>query len=182
MRVPTTYVSKDIQGDSKYSTTIVNMSQTHSDANQSTNSSRPPTMRASQEADHDATSVTFYTNTQAPVSSPWEALISSDGRTFYANHATRSTAWERPEPDRGGDGANTQARLPPAWQELVDGDGRTYYANHESRTTTFERPEGLTGSGELPPGWELSRNTQRVAYFSDHNTRTTTWFDPRSSS
>ena len=114
---------------------------------------------------------------QAPLPPQWEQLATSDGITFYANHATRSTAWRRPEVNADEDGANAQAGLPAAWQELADGDGRTYFANHESRTTTFDRPEGRTG--ELPAGWEMLRTPQGVAYFADHNTRTATWVDPR---
>jgi len=116
---------------------------------------------------------------QAPLPPQWEQLTTSDGNTFYANHATRSTVWRRPEVEAGGDRVDTrQAGLPAAWQSLVDSDGRTYYANHESRTTTFDRPQGL--AGELPVGWEMLRTPQGVAYFADHNTRTSTWDDPRS--
>jgi hypothetical protein len=111
---------------------------------------------------------------QTPLPPRWEQLATSDGRTFYANHASRSTAWRRPDEA----GANTHAGLPAAWQALVDSDGRTYYANHESRTTTFDRPEGL--AGELPAGWEMLRTPEGVAYFADHNTHTATWDDPRS--
>jgi hypothetical protein len=115
---------------------------------------------------------------QAPLSFHSEELMSSDGRTYYANHTTRTTAWRRPSSETGGDYANNQAGLPAAWEALVESDGRTYYANHESRTTTFDRPEGPTG--ELPAGWEMLRTPPGVAYLADHNTHTATWEDPRS--
>jgi E3 ubiquitin-protein ligase NEDD4 len=123
-------------------------------------------------------------NSQAALPPHWEELIDSDGRTYYANHATRTTSWRRPDSEaevtgRSEDSANAQAslNLPAAWQALVDSEGRTYFANHSTRTTTYDRPEGPTG--ELPQGWEMLRNTQGVAYFADHNTHTSTWEDPR---
>jgi hypothetical protein len=145
------------------------------EATQSINSSRSPSVRDSQGSNHNANPTTDTTNPQVPLPFHWEELTDNDGRTFYANHATRSTSWQRPNAD--GDNSNIQAGLPPAWQALVDGDGRTYYANHESKTTTCIRPEGLTG--ELPAGWELLCNPEGVAYFADHNTHFSTWRDPR---
>jgi len=153
------------------------MSQTPPEATQSTQSSRPPSMRDPQEANHNAGPGTDSTNPQAPLPSHWEELTDSDGRTFYANHATRSTSWRRPNAETGGYDSNIQECLPPAWQAMVDGDGKTYYVNHESMTTTFVRPEGLVG--ELPAGWEMLCNPEGVAYFVDHDTYTSTWRDHR---
>jgi E3 ubiquitin-protein ligase NEDD4 len=132
-----------------------------------------------QEAYGNADPVRDSANPLAPLSPHWEELVSSDGTTYYANHATRSTTWTRPGAEEEGvDGANIKASLPAGWQAMADSEGRTYYANHESRTTTFDRPEGPTG--ELPAGWEMLRTPQGVAYFADHNTHTATWHDPRS--
>jgi E3 ubiquitin-protein ligase NEDD4 len=131
-----------------------------------------------QEAHGNADPVRDSANPQAPLSPHWEELVSSNGTTYYANHATRSTTWRRPGAEEGGDGANMQASLPAGWQAMVDSEGRTYYANHQSRITTFDRPDGPTG--ELPAGWEVLRTPQGIAYFADHNTHTATWDDPRS--
>ena len=155
---------------------MADMSEKHSDTTQSINSSKPSTIIHSPEANHDPNLTTDATISQVPLSSHWEEFTDSDGRTFYANHATRSTSWRRADAEIEGDGSDIQAGLPPAWQEPIDSDGRTYYANHESRTTTFDRPEGLVGV--LPAGWELLRNTEGLAYFADHNTHTTTWRNP----
>ncbi|KJX98382.1 hypothetical protein TI39_contig415g00011 [Zymoseptoria brevis] len=108
--------------------------------------------------------------TRSPLPPHWEELSNSEGRTYYANYATRTTSWQRPvhSPDSG---------LPVAWQELTDDEGQTYYANHALRATTLERPENPVG--ELPAGWEILRNAQGVACFADHNTHTATWNDPR---
>lgn len=153
------------------------MSRTHHGATQSANKSGPSSTHESHQVDDNPSSTTSSTSLQAPLPPHWEEIVSSDGRTYYANHANRSTSWLRPDAEMEGYGSNTQEGLPPAWQELVDGDGRTYYANHESRTSTLDRPEGLVG--ELPAGWELLRNAEGVAYFADHNTRTTAWSAPR---
>jgi len=154
------------------------MSHTNPEAAESTTSGERVSTPTPQELGQNASSTEDYARPSAPLSSHWGELVSSDGRTYYANHATKSTSWQRPDADAAGDGANDQAGLPPAWEELVDNDGRTYYANHESRTTTFERPEGRTG-GDLPAGWEMLRTPQGVGYWADHNTRTVTWNDPR---
>ncbi|KAF2478777.1 hypothetical protein BDY17DRAFT_328293 [Neohortaea acidophila] len=107
----------------------------------------------------------------------WQELVDNEGRTYYANHATRTTTFERPEtlPD-----AST-FDLPPGWEVRRNPEGVAYYVDHSTRTTTFERPETRSeaASGDLPAGWELLRTPDGVAYFADHNTRTTTFEDPR---
>uniref|UniRef100_A0A4W3IVG6 E3 ubiquitin-protein ligase n=1 Tax=Callorhinchus milii TaxID=7868 RepID=A0A4W3IVG6_CALMI len=50
------------------------------------------------------------------------------GRTYYVDHNTRTTTWERPQP------------LPPGWERRVDDRGRVYYVDHNTRTTTWQRP------------------------------------------
>ena len=58
----------------------------------------------------------------------WETKISPNGRTFYIDHNTRTTTWERPE------------TLPPGWERRRDNRGRTYYIDHNTRTTTWQKP------------------------------------------
>uniref|UniRef100_A0A8B9F4K8 E3 ubiquitin-protein ligase n=1 Tax=Amazona collaria TaxID=241587 RepID=A0A8B9F4K8_9PSIT len=48
--------------------------------------------------------------------------------TYYVDHNTRTTTWERPQP------------LPPGWERRVDDRGRVYYVDHNTRTTTWQRP------------------------------------------
>lgn len=93
-------------------------SQARSDANQGTASSQEPS--------GDANEARGSVNPQAPLPPHWEELTSRDGRTYYANHATRTTAWRMSEGETGGDDADTQAGLPAAWQALVNSEGRTY--------------------------------------------------------
>ncbi|KAG7260333.1 hypothetical protein CRUP_004332, partial [Coryphaenoides rupestris] len=135
----------------------------------------------------------------------WEQRKDPHGRTYYVDHNTRTTTWERPQP------------LPTGWERRVDDRGRIYYVDHNTRTTTWQRPtmesvrnfeqwqsqrSQLQGAmhqfnqrylysasmmsaendplGPLPPGWAERRvdSNDRV-YFVNHNTKTTQWEDPR---
>uniref|UniRef100_A0A8C0L1S7 E3 ubiquitin-protein ligase n=1 Tax=Canis lupus dingo TaxID=286419 RepID=A0A8C0L1S7_CANLU len=135
---------------------------------------------------------------------PWEQRKDPHGRTYYVDHNTRTTTWERPQP------------LPPGWERRVDDRGRVYYVDHNTRTTTWQRPtmesvrnfeqwqsqrNQLQGAmqqfnqrylysasmlaaendpyGPLPPGWEKRVDSTDRVYFVNHNTKTTQWEDPR---
>uniref|UniRef100_A0A8C1VIH3 E3 ubiquitin-protein ligase n=1 Tax=Cyprinus carpio TaxID=7962 RepID=A0A8C1VIH3_CYPCA len=134
----------------------------------------------------------------------WEQRKDPHGRTYYVDHNTRTTTWERPQP------------LPMGWERRVDNRGRIYYVDHNTRTTTWQRPtmesvrnfeqwqsqrSQLQGAmhqfnqrylysasmmsaendplGPLPPGWERRVDTNDRVYFVNHNTKTTQWEDPR---
>uniref|UniRef100_A0A4W3IVH1 E3 ubiquitin-protein ligase n=1 Tax=Callorhinchus milii TaxID=7868 RepID=A0A4W3IVH1_CALMI len=142
----------------------------------------------------------------APAPKPIETQQRKDphGRTYYVDHNTRTTTWERPQP------------LPPGWERRVDDRGRVYYVDHNTRTTTWQRPtmesvrnfeqwqsqrNQLQGAmqqfnqrylysasmlsaendplGPLPPGWERRVDANDRVYFVNHNTKTTQWEDPR---
>ncbi|XP_067234277.1 NEDD4-like E3 ubiquitin-protein ligase WWP1 [Chanodichthys erythropterus] len=139
-----------------------------------------------------------------PLPSGWEQRKDPHGRTYYVDHNTRTTTWERPQP------------LPLGWERRVDNRGRIYYVDHNTRTTTWQRPtmesvrnfeqwqsqrSQLQGAmhqfnqrylysasmmsaendplGPLPPGWERRVDTNDRVYFVNHNTKTTQWEDPR---
>ncbi|KAG5205101.1 hypothetical protein JEQ12_019546 [Ovis aries] len=139
-----------------------------------------------------------------PVRQQWEQRRDPHGRTYYVDHNTRTTTWERPQP------------LPPGWERRVDDRGRVYYVDHNTRTTTWQRPtmesvrnfeqwqsqrSQLQGAmqqfnqrylysasmlaaendpyGPLPPGWEKRVDSTDRVYFVNHNTKTTQWEDPR---
>uniref|UniRef100_A0A8C5BPJ3 E3 ubiquitin-protein ligase n=1 Tax=Gadus morhua TaxID=8049 RepID=A0A8C5BPJ3_GADMO len=134
----------------------------------------------------------------------WEQRKDPHGRTYYVDHNTRTTTWERPQP------------LPPGWERRVDDRGRIYYVDHNTRTTTWQRPtmesvrnfeqwqsqrSQLQGAmhqfnqrylysasmmsaendplGPLPPGWERRVDSNDRVYFVNHSTKTTQWEDPR---
>uniref|UniRef100_H3A194 E3 ubiquitin-protein ligase n=1 Tax=Latimeria chalumnae TaxID=7897 RepID=H3A194_LATCH len=154
-----------------------------------------------------ATTSSSIANAAAP--STWEQRKDPHGRTYYVDHNTRTTTWERPQP------------LPPGWERRVDDRGRVYYVDHNTRTTTWQRPtmesvrnfeqwqsqrNQLQGAmqqfnqrylyswqplfvlwpstesdplGPLPPGWERRVDSNDRVYFVNHNTKTTQWEDPR---
>ncbi|KAK7118926.1 hypothetical protein R3I94_022438 [Phoxinus phoxinus] len=139
-----------------------------------------------------------------PLPPGWEQRKDPHGRTYYVDHNTKTTTWERPQP------------LPLGWERRVDNRGRVYYVDHNTRTTTWQRPtmesvrnfeqwqsqrSQLQGAmhqfnqrylysasmmsaendplGPLPPGWERRVDTNDRVYFVNHNTKTTQWEDPR---
>ncbi|XP_068437387.1 NEDD4-like E3 ubiquitin-protein ligase WWP1 [Clinocottus analis] len=139
-----------------------------------------------------------------PLPPGWEQRKDPHGRTYYVDHNTRTTTWERPQP------------LPPGWERRVDDRGRIYYVDHNTRTTTWQRPtmesvrnfeqwqsqrSQLQGAmhqfnqrylysasmmsaendplGPLPPGWERRVDSNDRVYFVNHSTKTTQWEDPR---
>ncbi|CAN0277206.1 unnamed protein product [Lampetra fluviatilis] len=141
---------------------------------------------------------------QGPLPANWEQRTDPHGRTYYVDHNTRTTTWERPQP------------LPLGWERRVDPRGRVYYVDHNTRTTTWQRPtmesvrnfeqwqiqrNQLQGAmqqfnqrylyqtataaaendplGALPGGWEKRVEQNGRVYFVNHNTRTTQWEDPR---
>ncbi|XP_036374315.1 NEDD4-like E3 ubiquitin-protein ligase WWP1 [Megalops cyprinoides] len=142
--------------------------------------------------------------TTDPLPPGWEQRKDLHGRTYYVDHNTRTTTWERPQP------------LPSGWERRVDDRGRIYYVDHNTRTTTWQRPtmesvrnfeqwqsqrSQLQGAmhqfnqrylysasmmsaendplGPLPPGWERRVDSNDRVYFVNHNTKTTQWEDPR---
>ncbi|BFZ19909.1 hypothetical protein BsWGS_22948 [Bradybaena similaris] len=139
-----------------------------------------------------------------PLPPGWEMRTDNQGRSYYVDHNTRTTTWERPIP------------LPRGWERRVDNRGRVYYVDHNTRTTTWQRPntESLTNYanwqewrggrtleqfgqrflfpqpagpapetdplGPLPEGWEKRVDSNSRVYFVNHSNRTTQWEDPRS--
>ena len=134
-----------------------------------------------------------------PMPKGWERKIDPLGRTYYVDHQTRSTTWNRPAMNQAVDhhtlegetnaaldnhrrrvlvddlleatsgGTNTQ-RLGIAGAQ--SGDAAVVRVGRGRSTTT-------TGSGSLPVGWEERYTPEDRPYYVDHNTRTTTWVDPR---
>jgi len=129
----------------------------------------------------------------------WERRVDNLGRTYYVDHNSRTTTWNRPSTIQN-DSDRTSAT-----QAQTERERRALY----SRTLPEERGSspspaaaGLTtvapastsnpaevgmmstaattaGTGELPSGWEQRHTPEGRPYFVDHNTRTTTWVDPR---
>jgi hypothetical protein len=68
----------------------------------------------------------------------WEYRKTNLGPTYYVNHNTRSTLWDRPI-------ASTPSAdlgaLPPGWERRrTPEDGRPYFVDHNTRKTTWVDP------------------------------------------
>lgn len=139
-----------------------------------------------------------FEDAQGRLPAGWERREDNLGRTYYVDHNTRSTSWNRPSPE------GTAAT------QRIERDANTAVerARHQNRTLPEDRtganspnlpqqspPPSTTstsnaatmmatgattaGTGELPPLWEQRHTPEGRPYFVDHNTRTTTWVDPR---
>lgn len=135
----------------------------------------------------------------------WERRTDNFGRTYYVDHNSRTTTWQRPTLDQ------TESERGQQREDTTEAERR----QHRGRTLPGETPQlptiltatsgnvtvnstgsntpvspnaavsmaslGATtsGLGELPSGWEQRFTNEGRPYFVDHNTRTTTWVDPR---
>jgi E3 ubiquitin-protein ligase NEDD4 len=140
-----------------------------------------------------------FEDAQGRLPAGWERREDNLGRTYYVDHNTRSTSWNRPsasgttETQANERAANTQverqrhqnrtlpedrtgSNSPNLQQQQPSGGGSPNSANAATMMAT-----GATtaGTGELPPLWEQRHTPEGRSYFVDHNTRTTTWVDPR---
>ena len=124
----------------------------------------------------------------------WERRIDPLGRTYYVDHNTRRTLWNRPYPNQAvnQEGETNAARDQHSRRILVDdlleatsSDSNTQpsgIAGAQSGDAAAVNPgDGATtaGSSSLPAGWEERYTPDGRAYYVDHNTRATTWVDPR---
>lgn len=138
----------------------------------------------------------------------WERRTDNFGRTYYVDHNSRTTTWERPtldqsETERGQQRENhTEAErrqhrgrtLPgeapqsPTMQSASTSTSNNVTVNSTGANTPVSPAAAVSmaatggttrGLGELPTGWEQRFTNEGRPYFVDHNTRTTTWVDPR---
>lgn len=135
----------------------------------------------------------------------WERRIDPLGRTYYVDHNTRSTTWNRPSAsaavnNNAQDNETNAARDQHSRRILADDLLESSAANTSSvyRSTSATAAGSATppvagtpaaiaagnntttaGSGSLPNGWEERYTPEGRPYYVDHNTRTTTWVDPR---
>lgn len=139
-----------------------------------------------------------FEDAQGRLPAGWERREDNLGRTYYVDHNTRSTSWNRPTASgltesRNEREANTQVERRRLENRTLPED-RTGSSSPTQQAAQAPPPPatapaaggtvmhtGATspGSGELPPGWEQRWTPEGRPYFVDHNTRTTTWVDPR---
>jgi len=125
----------------------------------------------------------------------WERRIDPLGRTYYVDHNTRSTTWNRPSASaivntNTQEGETNAARDQHSRRiladDLLEANNNTA-SNLRGSTPAPTSPPAIgagnntttSGSGSLPAGWEERYTPEGRPYYVDHNTRTTTWVDPR---
>ncbi|KAI1788459.1 ubiquitin-protein ligase [Ganoderma leucocontextum] len=129
-----------------------------------------------------------------PLPDGWERRIDPLGRTYYVDHNTRTTTWNRPSSNQTvntntQDGETNAARNQHNRRILADdmleannsGVARTGSVTGQEQGNPAANVAGSAsgGLGPLPSGWEERHTLQGRPYYVDHNTRTTTWVDPR---
>ncbi|KAL3480092.1 hypothetical protein BJX99DRAFT_244530 [Aspergillus californicus] len=147
-----------------------------------------------------------FEDNQGRLPAGWERREDNLGRTYYVDHNTRTTTWNRPPANYNEQTQRTQREANMqlerrAHQNRMLPEDRTG-ASSPNLSDTQPQPQtpppgvnsgasssnavsmmatGATtaGTGELPPGWEQRTTPEGRPYFVDHNTRTTTWVDPR---
>ncbi|KAJ9156589.1 E3 ubiquitin-protein ligase [Pleurostoma richardsiae] len=171
-------------------------------ASQMTVSHRPASMTATSSsqqpngtAGHPRTASTLspFEDAQGRLPPGWERREDNLGRTYYVDHNTRTTSWNRPTANGAADARGReeatqverqrhQNRTLP--EDRTGANSPTLQAQQaaaQSANAATMMHTGATspGTGELPPGWEQRWTPEGRPYFVDHNTRTTTWVDPR---
>jgi len=134
---------------------------------------------------------------QGPLPPGWERRVDHLGRTYYVDHNSRTTTWNRPSPNQATnqEGASQEvATAREGHNRRVLADDLLESSSSVGRTTSTTAspgsvtPGGVVGNnqstttagvGPLPAGWEERHTPEGRPYFVDHNTRTTTWVDPR---
>ena len=135
----------------------------------------------------------------------WERREDNLGRTYYVDHNTRTTTWNRPpaqyneRDQRNAMEAATQAERRRHEQRMLPEDrtgassptlsdgaqpppapqSGSPGSSNANAVSMMATGATTAGTGELPAGWEQRHTPEGRAYFVDHNTRTTTWVDPR---
>ena len=140
--------------------------------------------------------INAFADGQGRLPAGWERREDNLGRTYYVDHNTRTTTWNRPSTtynerdQRTQMEANTQlerrahqnrmlpedrtgANSPSLLETQMNG------GNNASAVSMMATGATTAGTGELPAGWEQRHTPEGRSYFVDHNTRTTTWVDPR---
>jgi E3 ubiquitin-protein ligase NEDD4 len=173
----------------------------HQPQNQQPSSSTPA-------ANGTRANMSSFEDAQGRLPAGWERRQDNLGRTYYVDHNTRTTTWNRPsttynESDqRAAVQQNTEAERVRHNNRMLPVEDRTgansptpsastqpeshhqqgssgTAANAHNAASMMASGATTAGTGELPPGWEQRHTPEGRVYFVDHNTRTTTWVDPR---
>ncbi|PUU79726.1 hypothetical protein B9Z19DRAFT_1100633 [Tuber borchii] len=116
-----------------------------------------------------AHNMSSFEDNQGRLPAGWERRQDNLGRTYYVDHNTRTTTWNRPSTTYN----ESDQRV--AMQQNTEAERQ----RHQSPASMMATGATTAGTGELPPGWEQRHTPEGRSYYVDHNTRTTTWVDPR---
>ncbi|PPQ65093.1 hypothetical protein CVT24_003054 [Panaeolus cyanescens] len=141
-----------------------------------------------------------------PLPQGWERRIDPLGRTYYVDHNTRTTTWNRPSASAAANNSAQDSETNAARDQhsrriladdLLEANNPSYRSStagapaaatatptpapsqQETTTAVTTGTATTAGSGALPNGWEERYTPEGRPYYVDHNTRTTTWVDPR---
>ncbi|KAI1439240.1 HECT-domain-containing protein [Xylaria sp. CBS 124048] len=142
-----------------------------------------------------------FEDAQGRLPAGWERREDNLGRTYYVDHNSRTTSWNRPSQSSPGEARGereaatqverqrhqnrtlpedrTGANSPTLQQQPPQPQAQANAQQSAHNSTMMHTGATTPGTGELPPGWEQRWTPEGRPYFVDHNTRTTTWVDPR---
>ncbi|OIW29084.1 HECT-domain-containing protein [Coniochaeta ligniaria NRRL 30616] len=141
-----------------------------------------------------STTLSPFEDAQGRLPAGWERREDNLGRTYYVDHNTRTTSWNRPTGTGAAENRNQEAATQVERQrhqnrtlpEDRTGANSPTLAQQQAASAAQANQQTMVntgatspGTGELPPGWEQRWTPEGRPYFVDHNTRTTTWVDPR---
>ncbi|AEO64550.1 1a663c16-4672-427d-9229-a492f9013d3f [Thermothielavioides terrestris] len=159
----------------------------------STQSATSPTVNGSGHPHHPSSTLSPFEDALGRLPAGWERREDNLGRTYYVDHNTRTTSWNRPTGTGAAETRNAEATTQAERQrhqnrtlpeDRTGANSPTLLAQQAatqaaSASTMLHTGTTAPGTGELPPGWEQRFTPEGRPYFVDHNTRTTTWVDPR---
>lgn len=113
---------------------------------------------------------------ESPLPAGWSSgKDPSSGRTFYIDHNSRSTSWNKPK--KRSDGLSAAlGPLPAGWEMRDTQNGRPFFINHRTKETSWHDPRQ---DDPLPDGWEMRVHADGRVFYVDHTTKSTQWEDPR---
>lgn len=193
-------------GGSPFGGTAVNSSAPIAAGGSPSSTARPSQSAASSTGTPAVRNLDSRSDEHGALPAGWERRTDHLGRTYYVDHNTRSTTWNRPSANTGANQANAAVAdrqrvnnrtlademlgvdCGTAGSTIRPSAAQTTAASGSSSgtctpfTPNAALPTGASttaGSGPLPSGWEQRNTAEGRPYFVDHNTRTTTWVDPR---
>eukprot|EP00752_Nemacystus_decipiens_P017290 g15490.t2 len=113
---------------------------------------------------------------EEPLPPGWSAKTTADGKTYYEDHANKSTTWYRPASvpaaaaGAAAAAAYTKRELRPVSGLSTDSNSRRVGSSSTAAVADGDKP--------LPPGWSAKTTAGGATYFENHITRTGSWSPP----